>query len=73
MYLYIKNASMKTGKVKFFNAAKGFGFITESSTGEEVFVHSSGLKGQIREGDSVEFETEQGKRGVNATNVKTVQ
>ncbi|HEY4323808.1 MAG TPA: cold-shock protein [Mucilaginibacter sp.] len=61
---------MQTGTVKFFNETKGFGFITPSSGGKELFVHSSGLIDQIRENDSVEFEVEQGKKGPNAVKVK---
>jgi CspA family cold shock protein len=61
---------MKTGKVKFFNNTKGFGFINDNETGKDVFVHSSGLKDQIREGDDVEFELQEGKRGLNAVNVR---
>ncbi len=59
---------MKKGTVKFFNETKGFGFIQEEN-GQEVFVHVSGLKDEIRENDKVQFETEQGKRGINAINV----
>ncbi len=59
---------MQTGKVKFFNAGKGFGFITES-TGEEVFVHVTGLNEDIRENDTVSFEVQQGQKGLNAVNV----
>ena len=59
---------MKTGTVKFFNETKGFGFIKEEN-GQEVFVHVSGLRDEIRENDKVQFETEQGRRGVNAINV----
>jgi CspA family cold shock protein len=61
---------MKTGKVKFFNESKGFGFIKDDSNGEEVFVHSSGLQDQIQENDSVQFEVQQGKKGLNAVNVR---
>ena len=60
---------MKNGTVKFFNTAKGFGFITDEN-GQEVFVHQSGLKQDIRENDNVVFETEQGKKGLNAVNVR---
>lgn len=60
---------MQTGTVKFFNEAKGFGFIL-SSTGEEFFVHVSGLIDKIRENDSVTFETKEGKKGLNAVDVK---
>lgn len=61
---------MKEGKVKFFNEAKGFGFIIENGSNEEYFVHISGLVDQIREGDSVEFEVTEGRKGLNAVNVK---
>ncbi|WP_300570405.1 cold-shock protein [Flavobacterium sp.] len=62
---------MSRGTVKFFNEAKGFGFITEDG-GNEVFVHVTGIKEQIREGDSVEFDLENGKKGLNAVNVRVV-
>lgn len=61
---------MKTGVVKFFNESKGFGFIKEEGTGKEIFVHVSGLKDQIRENDEVTFDEQDGKKGVNAVNVK---
>ncbi len=63
---------MKTGKVKFFNETKGFGFIVEEGSNEEHFVHVSGLIDEIREDDEVEFELTEGKRGMNAVNVKLV-
>ena len=62
---------MSRGTVKFFNEEKGFGFITEDGGGE-VFVHASGLQGTIREGDTVEYEVENGKKGLNAVNVRVV-
>jgi CspA family cold shock protein len=61
---------MKKGKVKFFDVAKHFGFIQDIETGEEVFVHQSGLVTPIHEGDTVEYEVIQGKKGMNAVNVK---
>lgn len=61
---------MHTGTVKFFNKEKGFGFIVDSSTKEEIFVHTSGLIDEIREGDTVTFDTARGKKGMNAVNVK---
>ncbi len=61
---------MHSGTVKFFNDTKGFGFIVDSSTSEEIFVHVSGLIDDIREGDSVTFDTQRGKKGMNAVNVK---
>ena len=61
---------MKKGVVKFFNATKGFGFIKVEETGEEVFVHVSGLIDQIKDNDKVTFEVRDGKKGPNAVNVK---
>ncbi|MBK8196408.1 MAG: cold shock domain-containing protein [Lewinellaceae bacterium] len=61
---------MFKGTVKFFNETKGFGFIVDSSSGEEIFVHVSGLVDKIREGDTVTFETQRGKKGMNAVNVQ---
>jgi CspA family cold shock protein len=60
---------MQNGVVKFFNEAKGFGFI-KAESGEEIFVHVTGLKEEIRENDNVVFEVQDGKKGVNAVNVK---
>lgn len=61
---------MKTGVVKFFNETKGYGFIKVDETGEEVFVHISGLKDEITKDDQVTFEIERGKKGLNAVNVR---
>jgi cold shock protein len=63
---------MQKGTVKFFNDAKGFGFI-KSENGEEIFVHATGLRDDIRENDEVVFETQQGKKGLNAVNVSIAQ
>ena len=63
---------MNKGTVKFFNDSKGFGFIIEEETSKEYFVHVSGLIDEIREGDNVEFELREGKKGLNAVNVKVV-
>ncbi|MDA3894474.1 MAG: cold shock domain-containing protein [Salinivirgaceae bacterium] len=63
---------MSKGIVKFFNETKGFGFISENDSDKEHFVHVSGLIDEIREGDEVEFDLEEGKKGLNAVNVKTV-
>ncbi len=63
---------MQEGTVKFFNESKGFGFIKSSETGEDIFVHSSGLIDSIREEDKVEFETQEGRKGLNAVNVKLI-
>jgi len=61
---------MQQGTVKFFNDTKGFGFITPSSGGQDIFVHTSGLVDNIRENDVVTFDLEDGKKGVNAVNVR---
>ena len=53
---------MSKGTVKFFNESKGFGFIVEEGTNKEYFVHVSGLVDEIRDGDSVEFELQEGKK-----------
>ena len=63
---------METGTVKFFNSEKGFGFITPNGSNEDIFVHVNGLIDEIRENDKVQFETEQGKKGLNAVNVELV-
>lgn len=63
---------MQTGTVKFFNELKGFGFIKPESTGEDIFVHVSGLINDIRENDRVKFDVEQGKKGLNAINVEVI-
>lgn len=61
---------MKTGKVKFFNNEKGFGFIKDDETDKDVFVHKSGLIDPIREDDNVSFEVEDTPKGPSAINVK---
>ena len=61
---------MACGKVKWFNNAKGFGFIVDEESRKEYFVHVSGLIDKIREGENVEFELEEGRKGLNAVNVK---
>lgn len=63
---------MKKGTVKFFNESKGFGFVTEEGSGTDYFVHISGLIDEIREGDVVEFDLKEGKKGMNAVEVKVV-
>ena len=63
---------MKKGTVKFFNNAKGFGFIVEEGSNNEYFVHVSGLIDKIKENDEVEFELKEGRKGLNAVNVKVV-
>ena len=61
---------MKKGTVKFFNDSKGFGFIIDDETQQDYFVHVSGLIDEIKEGDAVEYELTEGKKGLNAINVK---
>jgi cold shock protein len=61
---------MKKGTVKFFNNSKGFGFIKEDDSPREYFVHQNGLKSPIKENDEVTFDLEEGKKGLNAVNVK---
>ena len=63
---------MNKGTVKFFNDTKGFGFITEEGNNKEHFVHISGLVDEVREGDEVEFDLTEGKKGLNAVNVKVI-
>ncbi len=63
---------MNKGTVKFFNSTKGFGFITEEGSNKEHFVHVSGLIDEVREGDEVEFDLQEGKKGLNAVNVKVL-
>ena len=63
---------MNKGTVKFFNETKGFGFISEDESGTEYFVHVSGLIDEIREGDEVEFDLQEGNKGLNAVNVKVI-
>ncbi|MBK8366799.1 MAG: cold shock domain-containing protein [Bacteroidota bacterium] len=61
---------MSTGTVKFFNETKGFGFIKDDESGKEYFVHVTGLSDKIRENDAVTFDIQEGKKGLNAVNVK---
>lgn len=60
------------GTVKFFNEAKGFGFITPSDSKTDIFVHVSGLLDEIRENDKVTYEVESGKKGMNAVKVERI-
>jgi len=63
---------LNKGTVKFFNESKGYGFITEEGSNTDYFVHISGLIDEVRQGDAVEFELREGKKGMNAVNVKVV-
>lgn len=63
---------MKTGTVKFFNNAKGFGFIVPDDGSKDVFVHKNDLVDQISEGDKVSFDVAEGPKGLNAVDVKVV-
>ena len=59
-----------TGTVKFFNDSKGFGFITNEETGQDIFVHVSNLNGlELREGDKVEYSEAEGRKGMVATDI----
>ena len=63
---------MNNGTVKFFNESKGFGFIVDNETKTEYFVHVSGLIDEIKEDDTVEFELKEGRKGLNAVDVKVL-
>ncbi|MFH6950459.1 cold-shock protein [Flavobacterium sp. FlaQc-51] len=60
---------MQEGRVKFFNEEKGFGFITPSNGGAEVFVHASGLSENIAQNDAVRYDIQEGRKGPNAVKV----
>lgn len=63
---------MGKGTVKFFNQVKGFGFIKVDGSDKEIFVHKSDVRGTIQENDTVEFDVQEGKKGLNAVNVRVV-
>ena len=69
IFIFIK-IIMNKGTVKFFNESKGFGFIKDNGSDKEYFVHVSGLSDQVRENDEVTFDLQEGKKGLNAVNVK---
>jgi len=69
LYTIIYILIMENGTVKFFNDSKGFGFITPDNGGKDVFVHVNGLNDTITEGDKVSYDTEEGRKGLNAVNV----
>ncbi|AYL95199.1 MULTISPECIES: cold-shock protein [Mucilaginibacter] len=62
----------KEGTVKFFNATKGFGFISQNDNRSEIFVHVTGLIDEIRDNDQVAYDVEEGRKGLNAINVKVI-
>lgn len=72
LWSYYNITLMKNGKVKFFNDSKGFGFIKDADSNEEYFVHVTNLVDEIRENDEVTFELKEGRKGLNAVNVKLV-
>ena len=63
---------MNKGTVKFFNESKGYGFIKENDSEKEYFVHISGLIDEVQQGDEVEFELKEGRKGLNAISVKVI-
>ena len=64
---------MRTGTVKFFNESKGYGFITDEETGKDIFVHASAITPEeLREGDRVSYEEEEGRKGKVAAQVAVI-
>jgi CspA family cold shock protein len=68
----VQSINMNTGTVKFFNEAKGFGFITDDGSKQDFFVHANNLTGNVKQSDKVEFEVREGRKGPEAYNVKKV-
>ena len=64
---------MNTGQVKFFNESKGFGFIVDDGTKKEYFVQVSGLIDEVNEGDQVTFDLKEGRKGLNACDVRIAE
>ena len=65
---------MRTGTVKFFNESKGYGFITDEETGKDIFAHASGIRAEeLREGDRVSYEEEEGRKGKVAAQVAVLE
>jgi len=67
---YENQKNMNNGTVKFFNDEKGFGFIKDAESNQEYFVHVSGIVDEIRENDNVTYDLQEGRKGLNAVNVK---
>ena len=71
MYLYRILIHFMTGTVKFFNESKGYGFITDDESGQDIFVHVTSLNGlELKEGDKVEYQEEDGKKGKVASQIQ---
>ncbi len=70
MLKLINLSNMSKGTVKFFNETKGFGFVVDEETNKEYFVHITGLIDKVKENDAVEFDLQEGRKGLNAVNVK---
>lgn len=61
---------MNRGKIKFFNASKGYGFVKDDDTGKEYFIHVSGLVDKVKDNDDVTFDVVEGRKGLNAVEVR---
>lgn len=68
--IFYQSIIMNQGTVKFFNETKGYGFIKDTNTGQDYFVHVTGLVDEINENDAVTFDLQEGRKGLNAVNVK---